>query len=135
MSLFLLDTNIISELARNKPNQKVLSFLESLNELCISAITIEEIEFGVAKASVKYQYYLYEWWNSFLNIPPVIIPIDIQISRLAGDIRAKLAKKGKQISQADAFIAATSLDYKRILVTRNVKDFQSLELQILNPFS
>ncbi|MCX7998041.1 MAG: DUF4411 family protein [Leptospiraceae bacterium] len=134
MSLFLIDTNVISELAKNKPCEKVLNFFETLEEVAVSVVTIEEIEFGISRTSENYRISLYQWWEHFLSIPPIVFAINLQVARTAGHIRAQLAKQGKQITQADALIAATAMNTKRILVTRNVKDFQITGIQVLNPF-
>ncbi len=134
MSLYLLDTNIISELARKYPNSKVIAFVESLDEITISSITVEEIDFGINRVNEKTGVVLLKWWDSFLSIPPHVIAIDENIARIAGGIRASLEKSGKQITQADALIAASALSTGRILVTRNIKDFVDCGVKLYNPF-
>lgn len=134
MSLYLLDTNVISELGRRLPNKKVFTFLEGLDEIVVSAITIEEIDYGIARIGLDFQKPLLEWWNSFLSIPPVVVPVDSKIARVAGGLRAKAEREGKHITQADSLIAATAFVSGRVLVTRNIKDFIITGVQLYDPF-
>jgi toxin FitB len=125
---------MISELARKKPNPSVLEFFESLNEITLSVITIEEIEFGIEKLPTQQRYHLLKWWSALLALPPKIIEIDDKIAKLAGNLRAKQETKGKIRSQADMLIAATAILNGLVLVTRNTKDFSDLGVSLLNPF-
>ena len=134
MSNYLLDTNVISELARKKPNPSVLEFLESLDEITLSVITIEEIEFGIEKLPASQRKSLWKWWSALLSLPPNVLGIDDKVAKLAGNLRAKQEAKGKTRSQADMLIAATAITKGLVLVTRNTKDFSDLGVSVLNPF-
>ena len=134
MNNYLLDTNVISELARKKPNPSVLEFFESLDEITLSVITIEEIEFGIEKLPAAQRKNLLKWWSALLSLPPNVLEIDDKIAKLAGNLRAKQEGKGKIRTQADMLIAATAITKGLILVTRNTKDFSDSGVSVLNPF-
>jgi predicted nucleic acid-binding protein len=131
---YLLDTNVISELARKKPNSSVIEFFESLDEITISVITIEEIEFGIERLPQAERNNLWKWWSALLSIPPKILVVDDKIAKLAGNLRAKQETKGKSRTQADMLIAATAISHGLILATRNLKDFSDSGVSVLNPF-
>lgn len=135
MNQYLLDTNVISELPRRNPNQGAIDFLESLDEIVISAVTVDEIEFGIQRTEKKQKQMLLKWWNALLSIPPIIIPVDETVAKTAGRLRAKEESRGRRMTQADALIAASALSTGRILVTRNWKDFKNSGVGLLNPFT
>ncbi|MBK8394739.1 MAG: type II toxin-antitoxin system VapC family toxin [Leptospiraceae bacterium] len=134
MSKYLIDTNVISELARKVPNSSVLNFFESLDVITLSVVTIEEIEFGIERLSVNQRKYLWKWWSALLSLPPIILVVDEKIAKLAGNLRAKQESKGRGRTQADMLIAATAISNGLILVTRNTKDFSECGVSVLNPF-
>lgn len=134
MSKYLLDTNVISELARKVPKSSVIEFFESLDEITISVITIEEIEFGIERVPANQKKYLWKWWSALLSLPPIVLGVDEKIAKLAGNLRAKQESKGKSRTQADMLIAATAITNGLILVTRNTKDFSECGVSVLNPF-
>lgn len=134
MSNYLLDTNVISELARKTPNSSVLEFFETIDEIAMSVITLEEIEFGIERLPTSQRKTLLKWWSNLLSLPPIVFPIDERIAKLAGQLRARQEVKGRSKSQADMLIAATAISNGLILVTRNTKDFYELGVSVLNPF-
>lgn len=129
---FLCDTNIISELARPRPNPGVLDWIRNVTSINISVITLEEIIYGLA---AKPNQRIQTWFQDFLQNYCTILPITTQIASQAGELRGELRKRGKQRTQADVLIAITAKVYQQILVSRNVRDFQDCDVQILNPFS
>ncbi|BAY26581.1 nucleic acid binding protein [Calothrix sp. NIES-2100] len=129
---FLCDTNIISELARPLPNPGVIAWSQSISSIFISAITLEEIYYGLsAKPNPRIQ----TWFDSFFVTYCQIIPVSLEIAKRAGEVRGYLQTQGKPRSQADMIIAATAKIHKITLVTRNTKDFEGCSITILNPFT
>ncbi len=129
---FLCDTNIISELARHQPNAGVLIWVQSLSYINISVITVEEIYYGLtAKPNPKIQ----NWFDNFLKNNCQILPITDEIAKLCGEIRGQQRLTGKTVTQADMMIAATAKIHQLTLVTRNIRDFDSCGIPILNPFT
>lgn len=133
--MYLVDTNVISELPKPRPDASVIAWLGKLDSLVISAITVEELAFGVERSRPDQVAKLRPWFDHLMAIPPTIVPVDEPIARTAGLLRAKQEKAGKNAAQADMLIAATALVTARTLVTRNVRHFLGLGVALLNPFS
>jgi predicted nucleic acid-binding protein len=133
--MYLLDTNVLSELPKRKADGAVVRWVAAQREVALSVVTVEELAFGVARAKPEQAGRLQEWFDRLLAIPPAILPVDDAIALAAGRLRAAQERAGRVASQADMLIAATALRTGRILVTRNVKDFQDCGVPLLNPFS
>ena len=135
MPKYLLDTNVISELTKKVPDSSLVEFWSRLEEITISVITLEEIEFGIGRMKTSKKEILEKWWDEFKNIPPQILPITPEVARISANLRSKEELNGRVITQADSLLSATSLLTGRIFVTRNTKDFQNMGIALLNPFS
>lgn len=136
---YLLDTNIISELVAKYPNENVVSFIKSKDEteFYLSVITIGEIKTGIEMSlDIQKKEKLAFWLQNDLldRFQSRIINIDVEIMLKWGEINYKLKSIGKPMPIMDSLIAAICLAKKFILVTRNEKDFKSLNIDILNPF-
>ena len=132
--MYLLDTNIISELRRPKPHGAVLQWYKNIAEddLFISAVTIGEIQSGIERTRTqdkKKAETLEQWLQSISNIHNVL-PVTGSTFRLW----AKLMHSQTNTVREDAMIAATAIEKDLIVVTRNTKDFKRFKLQLLNPF-
>jgi toxin FitB len=128
----LCDTNIISELARTQPNPGVLEWSASITSFTLSVITLEEITYGLnAKPNPRIQ----NWFQQFLSTYCQTIPISSEIAQYAGELRGTLRAQGITRSQADMLIAATAHIHQLTLITRNIRDFEGCEIELLNPFS
>lgn len=132
--MYLLDTNVISELPRPRPNPRVLQWFSTLTEITLSAITIEELVFGVERAPEPRRRKLRPWLDALLEVPPHVVPIDTKVARIAGELRAAREAAGARVAQADMVIAASALSQGLVLVTRNVRDFEGLGVALLDPF-
>ncbi len=129
--MFLRDTNIISELSRSNPNQGVTDWVNRIDVLIISVITVDEIYFGLAaKPNLK----ITARWENLVMARCEVLPVTTEIAEYAGNIRGFHRTKGQVRHQADMLIAATAKRHDLTLVTRNVKDFDGCEIDILNPF-
>ena len=136
---YLLDTCLISELAKPKPDEKVVDWVLSENEssFYISVLTFGELHKGVEKLSESKKKEELRIWiedelkNRFQNR---IISIDIRVSILWGKIQCFAEKKGKPMPAIDALIAATGIAYDLTVVTRNATDMESSGVKLLNPW-
>lgn len=134
-SAYLVDTNVVSELARKAPDARVIAWFGSLERLTISAVTLEELTFGIERVRAPATGgRLRRWFDGLLASEPRVLPVDDRIARLAGNLRAQRERSGSVVAQADMLIAATALAHGLVLVTRNVADFDRCGVTLLNPF-
>lgn len=130
--MYLVDTNVLSELMRSRPDALVAGWARDLTAITISVITLEEIEFGLAlRPSAR----LERWWRSFSEGYCEILPISPAIARRAAHLRATHRLRGRQRTQADMLIAATAHEHQLTLATRNQRDFTGCGVQCVNPFT
>ena len=122
---FMLDTNIIVY-AKNRRSERVLNMLvqHEPRDICISMITMAELEYGVYKSSkpAANRLALFTFLSGFQ-----IVPFDANAAREYGDIRASLEKRGVVISGNDMLIAAQARALGFILVTNNQREFERIE--------
>ena len=132
--MYLLDTNVISELRRRRPNRSVVRWIESVpaTQLYISAVTIGEIQDGIEqiRETELYKAVEIESWLNDVQATYSVLPVDADAFREW----ARLMQKQSRTLLEDALIAATAIVHSLTVVTRNVRDFQKLQAPILNPF-
>jgi toxin FitB len=118
--MILLDTMVLSELRKAKPNPGVVAYLKSQahDSIYLSALTIGEIEAGIEKQR-----------NVAPEFAPFILPVTPAIAKLWGRLCVQTGNKG-----IDNLIAATALCHNLMVVTRNVKDFEPTGVRVLDPF-
>ncbi len=134
-AFYLLDTNIVSEAGRKRPDAGVVRFLNEQANLRVSVILFYELMFGVEKAPKAEQARLRLFYEALeQKFAPRAFPVDLAAARKAGELRALAHRKGRVLADADALIAATAIAHGATLVTRNVKDFEGLDVRVLNPF-
>lgn len=136
MKLYLLDTNIISELAKAEPNNKVVRFVSSLDKAWLSIITLHEIEYGLhllPKGSRRSQ--LEKTINTLMSqYHDFIIPIQHKEAVTAATLRAEARSNGRSLPLADSLIAATASVHELTVATRNFKDFEGQGVDVENPW-
>jgi len=137
---YLLDTCLISELAKSKPDQKVVDWILSENETSfyISVLTFGELHKGVEKLPESKKKEELRIWiadelkNRFQNR---VIGIDMRVSILWGKIQCFAEKNGKSMPVIDSLIAATGIAYDLTVVTRNVTDMEQSGVKLFIPWS
>jgi len=127
----IVDTNVLGELTRRRPDRGVLEWAAAVDEIGVSVVTVEEIAYGLAR---KPNARIEAWFRTFLRDSCVILPVTAEIAEQAGRIRGRLAAAGRSRTQADMLIASTALAHGLTLVTRNTRDFEGVSVSILNPF-
>ncbi len=132
--MYLIDTNIISELTKPKKNPGVVKWIAMQDTLSLSVISYHELRYGINRTKKEQKKKLELWWNEFMSFTPEFIPVDINIANISSVIRSKSESEGYIMTLADSFIAATAIHSNKILVTRNVSDFEKCGLSLLNPF-
>jgi len=120
--VYLLDTNVLSELMRLRPDPAVEARFESEPEpLLTSVICLEEIRYGAKIASPGNK--LWERFAADLRPHLTVLPLDESLASLAGDLRAEWKTRGRPVGYRDGLIAATAQANSLVLVTRNVRHF------------
>jgi tRNA(fMet)-specific endonuclease VapC len=130
MSLYLLDTNIVSDLIKN-PHGRVAAKIVEVGESAIatSIVVAAELRFGVAKRGSASLTAQVEAILGAINILPLQSPADA----CYGQIRAALEQRGRMIGANDLLIAAHALSLSCILVTDNLGEFERVaELKVEN---
>jgi toxin FitB len=136
---YLLDTCLISELAKSEPDEKVVDWVLSENETSfyVSVLTFGELNKGIEKLPESKKKEELRIWiedelkNRFQNR---IIGIDMHVSILWGKIQCVAQKKGKPMPAIDSLIAATGIAHALTVVTRNVTDMEQSGVKLLNPW-
>lgn len=134
MHMYLLDTNVVSELRKPKPHGAVVAWLQSVDDahLSISSVTIGEIQAGIeltreqdaAKASEI------DAWLDQISATYNVLPMDASAFRAW----ARLMHRKSNTLYEDAMIAATARTHGLKVVTRNIADFRALGVEVFNPF-
>lgn len=133
---YLLDTNVLSELRRRKPDAGVVEWFEArpARTLYISVLTLGEIRKGVeALADDRRRLVLLDWLES--DLPAFFSGRVMAVDHLVADRWGRLlAEAGRPLPAIDSLLAATALQHGLRLVTRNEKDFAVAGLQVINPW-
>jgi predicted nucleic acid-binding protein len=135
---YLVDTNILSELTRPSPEPQVESFLrQSKDRVFVSVLTIGEIRKGIASLPASNRRAVLEDWLDNEIMPwfgDRVLPVTLAIAEHWGYLAALTKAKGRPRPVVDAILAATAVKHDLALVTRNVRDYEDLNLTILNPW-
>ena len=136
MTGFLLDTNVVSERTKEDPAPTVIDFLNDHDDLWLSAIVVEELELGVQTLPQgRRRERLREWLNRLLNqYEGRISPIGRQEAERAAVFQAQARRSGRELELGDALIAGTASVNGMVIVTRNVRDFTGLGVDVINPW-
>jgi predicted nucleic acid-binding protein len=131
----LVDTNVVSELPRRRPDPRVLRWFGEQELVHVSVVTLEELEFGIARAAAASRSRLRRWLDAFLDARPVVLDVTAPIARASGELRAAREARGRRVAQADTLIAATALAHGLTLATHNGRDFEGCGVAIVDPFT
>lgn len=132
--MFLLDTNIVSELRKPKPHGGVVAWVSAndTTSLYLSAMTIAELQRGVemTREQDAGKANEIETWLEQLMFTGQVLAMDAAVCREW----ARLMHRRSDTLVEDAFIAATARVHRLVVATRNVRDFKTLGVETLNPF-
>jgi predicted nucleic acid-binding protein len=140
MSGFLLDTNVVSELVKPKPNSRVMAWVDATPEQLIhlSVITIGEIRRGIdlLPASQSKRVALQSWLERDLQVRFAgrILTFDLATAERWGSVEAAARKNSVRVPTIDAQLAATALQHNLTFVTRNTNDVRATGATVFNPW-
>lgn len=140
MSGFLLDTDVISELVKVKPEPRVTKWIEATDEtlLYLSVLTLGEIRKGIASLPHSARRAALEAWldhDLALRFSDRILPIDRQVADRWGRIAGSAAARKSPLPVVDGLFAATAQHHNLILVTRNTRDIAATSVPAFNPWT
>ncbi|MGA8810416.1 MAG: type II toxin-antitoxin system VapC family toxin [Thermoanaerobaculia bacterium] len=139
MSGWLLDTNVISELRRPRPDPNVIQFIEAqpFDLLHVSVVSFAEIRFGIEIATdlsrrIELNHWLIHTARPMFANRVLEVTEDILVTwRLLVEDGRKI---GHTFAQPDLFIAATALHHGLTIVSRNTRDFEKANVRVMNPW-
>jgi len=134
---YLLDTCVLSEYTRRKPDAQVMRWVEGMDEetLFLGAITIGEIHHVIERLPESHRKTeLFTWLNNgfIMRFGQRVLPLDAQTMFLWGSLVARMENAGHPVALMDSLIVASALQHNLILVTRNVNDFLLCGNQVTN---
>ncbi|EJJ25513.1 type II toxin-antitoxin system VapC family toxin [Rhizobium sp. CF142] len=135
--MIFLDTNVVSETLRKDPNEAVMAWLVRFDaELALPTVTVAEIAFGIQKIKPdqradRLEQGLAEWRRRFADRMFVLTE---EAALAYGEIMGQAARQGRPMSAPDGMIAAVARVNGARLATRNLKDFETAGLDLVNPW-
>lgn len=126
--IYLLDTNIVSEFSKDKPNEQVMAFYRARKDLCaISSVTWQELTRGVVRMPEGKKRNTLKSFLNNLDLNMEVIAFDKFSAQICGEIQADAERNGKPLPYYDSQIAATAITNGMVLVTHNLSDFKHLK--------
>jgi predicted nucleic acid-binding protein len=137
---YLLDTNVVSELIKARPDERVVAWIRAMDEadLHLSVLTFAEIRYGIEKLTPgSRRERLRRWMDADLanRFENRILDVDRAIAELWGVIMARAAAVAVRLPVMDTLLAATAEHHGMTMVTRNVRDFARAGVVTFDPWS
>lgn len=136
--MIFIDTNVISENMRKTPDEAVQSWLKRFDpDLAVSSIVIGELAFSIDRItaeqrSPKLKQGLEEWRE---RLQGRILPFTEDAALIYGKLMGDAVRRGREMSVQDGMIAATALVNRGKLATRNIRHFDGIGLELINPWN
>jgi predicted nucleic acid-binding protein len=136
---FLLDTNVVSEWVKQRPDPGVITWLAEVDEdrVFLSVVTLAELRHGIERLADGHRRRRLDSWlreELSLRFEGRVLSVDQAVASHWGELVARREAAGRPIAIMDAFIAATANVHQLKLVTRNEADFKSAVKEIVNPW-
>ena len=133
---YLLDTNVISEIMRTAPHPGVVAFLSEREDLWLSSIVIHELEYGVrrmpqGRRRVRLEAELSRLFREYEHS---ILSLERNGAEWAAEFRVQAQSSGRTLELGDALIAGIARANDLAVATRNITDFDGLDVEVVNPW-
>ncbi len=132
---YLIDTNVLSELARASPDGRVVSWFQTLEEPTTSAICVYELSSGIERLAAGKRRAFLEAWLAELLTRLVTLPFDQSSAMSAARAENASRRRGRPVETRDLFVASCALRNSLIIATRNVNHFSGLGAIVYDPFT
>ncbi len=135
--MILVDTNVVSETSRLRPNADVGGWLLANDaDLRMPAMVLAELRYGVEKLDIGGPRTALEAWLTKLtdHFARRTVPFDAKAAEAHGRLRAHMRRTGRALDAQDGYIAAIALSRDVPIATRNVRDFQGTGVKLINPW-
>lgn len=137
--MILLDTNVLSELMRAKPDPQVLAWVDAqpASELVICSITVAEILYGIARMpDGKRKQGLLDLASAMFDedFAGNILPFDADAAVHYAELAAESEARGRAVEMADVQIAAIGRLHDAVIATRNIRHFEPLGVELVDPW-
>ncbi len=136
MTGFLLDTNVVSELTRDEPDSRVIQFLDDEGDLWLPSVVVFEMEYGLATHPEGQRLATLRALHSEIlaAFGDRLLSLDQSGARWAAELRAQARRAGRAVDVGDALIAGTAKAHDLAIATRNVRDFDGMDIDVVNPW-
>lgn len=136
---YLLDTCVLSEFTKPKPEKRVLDWVkeQDLEALYLSAVTVGEIQRGISLLPASNRRTTLEAWlgeQLAKQFEGRILSLETETFFAWGKLMARLSQEGRKMGVFDSLIAATALQHRLTIVTRNMRDFQHAQTSLFDPW-
>jgi toxin FitB len=140
VSAFLLDTNVISELIKPKPEPKVTTWIDGTDEelLFLSVLTLGEIRKGVVLLPRSARRNSLEAWLSKelpIRFSNRILSVDQEVADRWGNLSGLTSARGVHVGVIDGLLAATAIQHNLTMVTRDTRDVAATGVALFNPWT
>lgn len=133
---FLVDANVLSEPTRPSPNQAVVQWLHRHeSDLAVNPIVLGELEYGILMLPPSRRRRRLEDWFVSGALRIHVLEMGSKTATEWARLLSRLKKKGRAMPIKDSLIAASAIEYRLSVATRNVDDFQYSSVKIVNPFT
>ena len=136
MSGYLIDTNVVSELTKASPDPGVIAFLSERDDLWLSSVVLHELEFGLqCLPQGRRRDDLRQVLSDFITeFEDRILSLERVEAEWAARLRVAAHRSGRVLHLGDALIAGTAKAHGLSIATRNVRDFDALDVNVANPW-
>ena len=136
MTGFLLDTNVVSELTRDDPDTRVVRFLDDEGDLWLSSVVVFEMGYGLATLPQGRRLATLRALHADIlaAFGDRLLSLDQSGARWAAELRAQARHAGRAVDVGDALIAGTAKANGLAIATRNVRDFEGMDIGVINPW-